>query len=47
MRERTGELGVLHGLDRFVSAQVILKGDERNALDDLANTLGTAIKRAK
>ena len=47
VRDRTGEVGVLHGLDRFVSAQVILKGDERAYLNALAGTRGITIKRAK
>ena len=33
VKARTGELGILHGADRFVSTQIILKQPERTALE--------------
>jgi hypothetical protein len=46
LRERTGEIGVLHGLDRFVSTQVCKKKKEIEALDALAQRCGLSmIKR--
>jgi hypothetical protein len=40
VRGRTGELGVLHGLDRFVSTQLILKKSDRDALNAIAAKVG-------
>jgi hypothetical protein len=46
VRERTGEIGILHGLDRFVSTQVCKKKSEVAALDALARRCGlSGIKR--
>jgi hypothetical protein len=49
LRERSGEVGVVHGLDRFVSTGLILKKAERTALDAAASKLGLApgIARSK
>lgn len=41
-RDRTGELGILHGLERFVSTQRIFTKAERAALDTAARKLGLA-----
>lgn len=48
VKSRTGELGVLHGMDRFVSTQVILKKKDLNVLDAVAKRLGLngGIKRS-
>lgn len=43
LRERTGEVGVLHGADRFVSTQLILKKPEREVLAGLAAKIGARI----
>jgi len=40
IKARTGEVGVLHGMDRFVSTQQILKKAERIALDAAARKVG-------
>jgi len=40
IRGRTGELGVLHGLDRFVSTQLILKKSDRDTLNAIASKVG-------
>lgn len=40
IRGRTGELSVLHGLDRFVSAQLVLKKSDRDTLNGIAAKLG-------
>jgi hypothetical protein len=40
VKSRTGELGILHGMDRFVSTQVILKKKDLGALDAVAKKLG-------
>jgi len=42
LKERTGEIGILHGLDRFVSAKIILKKKEVEALDAIAKRCGLA-----
>ena len=42
IKERTGEFGILHGMDRFVSAQVILKKPARAALDSVMRKTGAA-----
>lgn len=43
VRARTGELGMMHGADRFLSTQRILKKDDRQALDAAARKLGVSI----
>jgi hypothetical protein len=40
IKNRTGELGIMHGLDRFVSTQRILKKPERDALHAAARKVG-------
>ena len=40
VRDRTGELGVLHGMERFVSTQRTFTKAERAALDAAARKLG-------
>ena len=40
IRDRTGELGVLHGMERFVSTQRTFAKAERAALDTAARKLG-------
>jgi hypothetical protein len=42
VKGRTGELGVLHGADRFVSTQQILRKPDREALDAIARKVGLA-----
>ena len=42
IRDRTGELGVLHGMDRFVTTNCCLKKTDRSALDSAARKLGLA-----
>jgi hypothetical protein len=37
---RTGELGILHGMERFVSTKVILKKKDLDVLDSAAKKLG-------
>ena len=48
VRTRTGEVGIVHGLERFVSAQVILKKKDLDTLDTAARKvgLGGGIKRS-
>jgi hypothetical protein len=46
VRTRTSEVGLVHGLDRFVSGRVILKRREIDLLDAAARKLGlSGIKR--
>jgi hypothetical protein len=40
VKNRTGELGIMHGADRFVSAQRIFRKQDRQALDAAARKLG-------
>ena len=40
IKSRTGELGVTHGLDRFVSTNRTLKTAERDLLDEVARKVG-------
>ena len=40
VRARTGELGILHGANRFVSTQVCLRKPDKDALNDAAVKLG-------
>ena len=40
IRRRTGELGILHGLDRFVSLQIILKKLNIEVLENIAKKVG-------
>src|SRR5205085_1231233 len=40
VKTRTGEVGVTHGMDRFVSSMVILRRRERDALDSALKKLG-------
>jgi hypothetical protein len=42
IRDRTGELGILHGMDRFVATAVILKKPERELLNAGARKIGLA-----
>jgi hypothetical protein len=42
VRVRTGELGVLHGLERFVSTHATFRRAELDALDAAARKLGLA-----
>jgi hypothetical protein len=47
IRNRTGELGILHGMDRFVSTNVIFKKQHLELFDSAAKKLGlvNGIKR--
>ena len=40
VKRRTGELGIMHGAERFVSTQRILKKADRDALNAAARKLG-------
>jgi hypothetical protein len=40
VRPRTGEIGMVHGAERFVSTHISLKKVERDALDRAARKLG-------
>jgi hypothetical protein len=40
VKNRTGELGIMHGMDRFVSANLILKKGERLELNSVAAKVG-------
>jgi F0F1-type ATP synthase epsilon subunit len=40
IKTRTGELGIMHGADRFVSTQLIYRKEDRRALDAAARKLG-------
>ncbi|WHI46933.1 hypothetical protein ACJJIE_04525 [Microbulbifer sp. TRSA001] len=42
VKKRTGEVGILHGMNRFVSAQVVLKKKDREALYSAFKKLGMA-----
>lgn len=42
VKQRTGELGIFHGLDRFVSTNRSLRKEQRTALDSAARKLGLA-----
>lgn len=42
VRARTGELGIIHGADRFVSTNTCLKKRHREVLNRLAVKLGLA-----
>jgi hypothetical protein len=39
-RTRTGELGIMHGLDRFVSNQTTFRRPDLESLDSAARKLG-------
>jgi hypothetical protein len=40
VKNRSGELGIMHGADRFVSAQRIFRKKDREILDVAARKLG-------
>jgi hypothetical protein len=40
VKRRTGELGIIHGAERFVSTHRMLKQADRDALDGAARKLG-------
>ena len=40
LKARTGEVGIMHGADRFVSTQLIFKKADRGALDAALRKLG-------
>jgi hypothetical protein len=40
VERRTGQIGIVHGADRFVSTQLVLKKDGRALLDQVARKLG-------
>ena len=40
VEKRTGQIGIEHGAERFVSTQVVLKKDGRVLLDKLARKVG-------
>lgn len=40
VENRTGQIGIVHGAERFVSTQVVLKKEGRAILDKLARKVG-------
>lgn len=42
VRDRTGEVGIAHGAERFVGTSMCLRKPERRALDRVAEKLGLA-----
>ncbi len=40
IHRKSGQVGVLHGMNRFVSAHVSLRKQEREALDSVARKVG-------
>ncbi len=40
IKKRTGELGILHGINRFVSTNVVFKKEHIAVLDELARKMG-------
>jgi hypothetical protein len=40
IKSRTGEIGIMHGADRFVSSQLALKKPDRELLTSIAKKLG-------
>lgn len=40
VRQRTGELGIKHGMDRFVSTHCTLRKQQRQTLDSVARKIG-------
>ena len=40
VRSRTGELGIVHGAERFVSTQLCLSKVDRTVLADVASKVG-------
>lgn len=40
IKNRTGEIGIMHGMDRFVSSQLILKKPEQELLTSIGKKLG-------
>ena len=40
IRARTGDLGIMHGMNRFVSTNRSFKKEERETLDSAAKKLG-------
>ncbi len=42
IKSRTGQLGIVHRVDRFVATQQILKKGQRDTLDAVAKKLGLA-----
>ena len=49
IQENTGAIGVIHGLDRFISLDISLKKKEKEQIDNIAHKLklGDTIKRVK
>ena len=44
VKDRTGELGILHGMDRFVSTHTCLRKAERQTLETAFRKLGLSLK---
>ena len=40
IRRRTGEIGVVHGMNRFVSTHQVLRQQQRDTLNAVARKLG-------
>ena len=40
IKKRTGELGIIHGMERFISTQVALKKPHLQTLDQIAQKIG-------
>ena len=43
VKDRTGEIGVIHGLNRFVSAHRVLNKEQRRALASIIAKLSTTL----
>lgn len=47
VRSRTGELGLEHGLDRFVGSTLMMRRPERDALEQVAKKVGLSGLRTR
>lgn len=45
IKSRTGEIGIMHGAERFVSTNNILKKEEIDSLERLLNKIGISSLR--
>ena len=44
IRERSGEIGITHGMDRFVSTQLSLRKDEKKLVAGVYRKLGATLR---
>lgn len=40
IKDRTGEIGIVHGANRFISTHICLKKDQRNTIKSVYKKLG-------